>query len=236
MRSRIGGLPRVPATFQWPHSETRPLDFLLQIELSEIARYDTGLDLPNTGSLLFFYDTEDQHWGFDPAHRSRSRVVFVEALAAADVAQMTAAPPRSRTFSQAALKFEPIMTLPDRYSVWVENEGLSEEQLDELADGYDESHDIGQIGGHPAVIQNAMELECELASGGTYVGDPEGYRSPAARVAAGEVRNWRLLLQLPSIEDQDMLWGDDGRLYFWIKKPALAARRFEECWLILQCF
>lgn len=32
-----------------------------------------------------------------------------------------------------------------------------------------------------------------------------------------------------------MMWGDLGRLYFWIRDDDLAARRFEKAWLILQC-
>lgn len=30
-------------------------------------------------------------------------------------------------------------------------------------------------------------------------------------------------------------WGDMGRLYLWITNEDLAARNFENCWLILQC-
>ncbi len=32
-----------------------------------------------------------------------------------------------------------------------------------------------------------------------------------------------------------MMWGDVGRIYFWITEDALAAADWQDCWLILQC-
>ena len=35
--------------------------------------------------------------------------------------------------------------------------------------------------------------------------------------------------------DYELMFGDCGYIYFWIRKEDLAARRFDKCWLILQC-
>ena len=32
-----------------------------------------------------------------------------------------------------------------------------------------------------------------------------------------------------------MMWGDMGCLYFWIRESDLAAQRFDDAWMILQC-
>ena len=32
-----------------------------------------------------------------------------------------------------------------------------------------------------------------------------------------------------------MMWGDCGRLYFWIRQQDLASKAFEKSWMILQC-
>jgi uncharacterized protein YwqG len=32
-----------------------------------------------------------------------------------------------------------------------------------------------------------------------------------------------------------MMWGDVGRIYFWLTDEDLRARRWEEAWLVLQC-
>ena len=47
--------------------------------------------------------------------------------------------------------------------------------------------------------------------------------------------HWNLLLQVDSNEDIGMMWGDCGRLYLWITDEDLAAKNFENSWLILQC-
>jgi uncharacterized protein YwqG len=55
-----------------------------------------------------------------------------------------------------------------------------------------------------------------------------------AQQAAGE---WELLLQLDSHENEaGMMWGDMGRLYFWINRADLARRDFGQGWQLLQCY
>ena len=49
------------------------------------------------------------------------------------------------------------------------------------------------------------------------------------------MKDWRLLLQIDSDENCEMMWGDVGRIYFWIKTEDLKNRDFEKVWLILQC-
>ena len=89
--------------------------------------------------------------------------------------------------------------------------------------------------GHPNVIQNDMELECQLVSNGVYCGDSEGYRSKEAAALSPGAADWMLLLQIDSDDDTGMMWGDAGMLYFWIRRQDLAARAFDRVWMILQC-
>jgi uncharacterized protein YwqG len=87
-----------------------------------------------------------------------------------------------------------------------------------------------QLGGYPNPVQGeGMEREAQLASNGLRPGDPK-----AARIAGGEA-DWRLLLQLDSDDDAGMMWGDSGKLYFWIARDALAKRDFSRVWMVLQC-
>ena len=81
-----------------------------------------------------------------------------------------------------------------------------------------------------------MELECQLASNGVYCGNavfPEQEKVKALEAGAAD---WRLLLQIDTDEaGPGWMWGDVGRIYFWIRHQDLAARRFADVWLILQC-
>ena len=82
--------------------------------------------------------------------------------------------------------------------------------------------------GYPDTIQDDMRSECQLAANGLTGDDPR-----AAEVAKG-ANAWRLLFQLDSEPGARMRWGDAGMLYFWIERDALAAKRFENVWMVLQ--
>jgi uncharacterized protein YwqG len=92
-----------------------------------------------------------------------------------------------------------------------------------------------QLLGTATAIQNAdMEREAQLASNGLYLGHGKVDPKREAALAAG-IKDWTLLLQLDSDDAADMMWGDAGRLYFWIRKQDLRARDFSRVWMILQC-
>jgi uncharacterized protein YwqG len=95
---------------------------------------------------------------------------------------------------------------------------------------------INKMLGYADTIQGDMELECELVTNGLYCGDPSGYNDPRAKELEPNAVDWRLLLQVDSNEDENgMMWGDVGRLYFWIKEHHLLAKNFDKSWVILQC-
>ena len=114
--------------------------------------------------------------------------------------------------------------------------------LDELT-GEDPENpdDRSQLLGWPDVIQNSMFDECDLVSQGYRLGNPENWnRIPKdIRQQAEETARdrWMLLFQLDIVElgDFELMFGDCGHIYFYIRKEDLAARRFDRIWLILQC-
>jgi uncharacterized protein YwqG len=40
--------------------------FMGQLRLQDVAAYDPDARLPHAGMLYFFYEAEEQMWGFDP--------------------------------------------------------------------------------------------------------------------------------------------------------------------------
>ena len=82
-----------------------------------------------------------------------------------------------------------------------------------------------------------MRVECELVSHGFNCGSPEGFQAGKAFVEGGI--NWTLLLQIDSDDEDDgpgWMWGDVGRIYFWLTRPDLDAERFDRSWLCLQAY
>jgi uncharacterized protein YwqG len=250
--SRIGGMPDIPAGFEWPRwrptkqrddkfgepwhpMSPAPLGFIAQIDLQEVPRIEDAL--PSSGWLYFFYDRYCEAWGFDPVDRGCCRILYSNCerslLERAEPPfdsdpKHVAYPCRLKTWAE--------LTLPDDLP--------NVEYGTPTYDGYRETIDMlnkagasaHRLLGHPQVIQNPMELECQLASNGVYCGTSEGYQSARAKMLADGASEWRLLLQIDTDEDgPGWMWGDVGRIYFWIKRKDLASLRFQDVWLIFQC-
>lgn len=81
-RSHIGGDPNLPADTPWPERNGRRLALLARVSLSEIQQAQRLTWLPPDGALLFFYDVDEQRWGFDPKDRGGAAVLHVPDLPA----------------------------------------------------------------------------------------------------------------------------------------------------------
>jgi uncharacterized protein YwqG len=240
--SKLGGKPDAPSDFVWPTKDEKALSFIAQINLSDLPAIE-GSQLPNSGLLSFFYNNEV--WGFDSKDRGGFQVFYfdneIEAL------EQHLPPPAkiekkffgmiSKTvavleYSSCPLTAELALTLP------YEPKGiaLSEEETDRYCELVEAIGGHHRLLGYAEPIQNEMELECELVTNGLYCGDSTGYNDPRAKQLEKSSVNWKLLLQIDSDENAEMMWGDAGRLYFWIRAEDLAPRQFSNCWMISQCY
>lgn len=238
--SRLGGLPALPDGVHWPEWKGVPLAFLCQLDLHEIPPSCERNGLPASGVLYFFYNQEQETWGFDPGDKGSWQVIYsarpsqecVERPAPAGLAS-------SHVYPEKDLGFIPVETYPDWQDERIDALKLNDRQSDEYIDMCSAVFN-GQPGhhlfGYPSPVQgNDMDLECQLVSHGLYCGDSSGYDDPKAKQLESGRSDWLLLLQLDSDDDAGMMWGDCGMLYFWIRKSDLAAARFDNCWMILQC-
>lgn len=252
VRSKTGGKPAVPVNFVWPEYTgkgygdeepvTRPLSFMAQINLEEVAEYDTKNLLPKTGMLCFFYDMVTMKWGFDPQDKGCARVYYfpdVRKLSPMDIPQNLE---DEVYIPELRMSFEKHISLPlspDNLSVkfdWDEYE----ECCEELGYEPDEMGDVTKLLGYPDVIQNPMEEECESVTRGYRQGNPEDYAKIPQAVKEDikkKANEWTLLFQMGTIstDETEIMFGDCGHIYFWIKKEDLKNKNFNNIWLILQC-
>jgi uncharacterized protein YwqG len=233
--SHFGGTAPLPAGMKWPHRGDKPLTLLASLSLAELGTVHRIEWLPSSGSLLFFYDVDEQPWGFDPKDRGGWAVLHVPS--GGD--PVSGAPdPQENPLPKFNLGFRRIERVPPIESIVVDL-NLSDAECDEYSHIAEEPFGElpkHQVGGFPFQIQDgSMELECQLASHGLYCGDSSGYEDPKAIGLRRGAANWRLLLQLDSDDDLEMMWGDEGCLYFWVEEQAAAAGDFANAWLVLQC-
>ncbi len=236
-QSKIGGQPDLPSGVEWFKEDNGDyLSFIAQVNLEEVADHDLSDQLPHKGILYFFYSAEQEAWGFDIRDKDKFKVYYFEGnLKELARQKFPAGLKEYSRYSPCMLSFLPDLSLPNWEQSYV-SKRLSQKEMDSYFDLVDElTGETNKLLGHSDNIQGPMELECELVTNGLYCGDGSGYSDPRAKELEKNKDNWILLLQVDSNEEAGMMWGDAGRLYYWIRKDDLKNQRFDRCWLISQC-
>lgn len=235
--SQVGGSPLVPKSFEWPHTRKgRPLEFLIQIHLDDLAEFqEIAEHLPKEGILSFFYDTVDQPWGFDPEESDAWRVFYFENVD--DLVEVE--PPKSsqELLDSLRISWSEELSYPDTASE--DSDTLADDEVEEyetFLDDHYQGEPMHRLLGYPQFIQGDWRVECQLASNGIYCGDDSAELRRERDLQLEKSKSWISLLQLDSDDELGFMWGDGGRIYFCIRKEDLAAANFSRCWLVLQCY
>lgn len=251
--SKIGGKPAVPNDFVWPHytgmvygekeSKSRPLSFMAQINLKDIANFDQNDLLPKSGILSFFYELETMQWGFDPKDKGSARVFYFPSESDLSVGDYPDGLEDYAKLPELALDLTQHISIPEYYEFDDGNEYDWDDYNEcsiECGYEHDEMGDYTKLLGFPDVIQNPMEEECEAVTRGYRQGNPEDYAKISEEEKAdikAKSSEWIMLFQMGTITDDDyeLMFGDCGHIYFWIKKTDLMNCNFDNIWLVLQC-
>lgn len=237
--SHFGGVPDVPADFVWPEfggseidDESFPLPFIAQINCADFQEYDAENLLPKKGMLYFFYDTETQPWGFDREDQAYTKVLFFEDVDKIQPAELPENYSEDALFPCLPIQFNSAASYPGWEDYELLHSRMSEDDIDEYTNvfealGYDDGYEQSKLLGWANVVQGSMIETCEEM---TAADDEE-------KSTEEMLNDWQLLLQLNSFyyEDFELLFGDCGNLYFYIRKTDLANRNFENVWVMLQC-
>lgn len=241
--SKFGGNPDLPKNIDWFRYKDKAMSFLAQINLEEVQEYDLSNKLPKKGILYFFYDADQSVWGFDPKDKDGSKVFYLDNI---ETQLERKNKPKElgefSYFNTCKLQFKSSIDLPDFESNLFDTSALSEEEFDSYSDVIHEIYEdemcedgIFKLLGHSNNVQCGMELECELIANGIYCGDSSGYNNPKRKELEKNVHLWHLLFQLDSFDEKD-IFGDGGRLYFWIRENDLLEQKFDNVWTILQSY
>ena len=248
--SRLGGVPDLPPDISGPQDQGLALSFLAQFNLSEATQFDADNLLPATGWLYFFYEAAQQPWGYEPAHEGGFRVLYAPHTALLKrVGPPKNLPQYGQQFTERpyAVRFEAESQLPD-YQVHADYfETLDWEDVGDVDEVYEElqaqlhgpesdwtgHHPHHHLLGHAQIIQGEMTNSCQLMAHGL---GRLGMKDPRVKKLLAAQNDWLLLLQIDTdVNGPGWTWGDNGRLYFYIRKQDLLLHNFEAAWLFLQC-
>jgi uncharacterized protein YwqG len=225
-QTKIGGQPDLPESVEWPQfADGRPLAFLAQINLGEVAAVGKLPGLPESGLLSFFsvfgWQVEDDADPQLPPGKydySWTRVLYHPNNQNAYQRRRT--PAGVNAFKPAKVEFVPVICFPTHTKEpavaklgWKRD---VKDKYDDFVMAYNGAR--GHQMGNPA-----RNLLLGYAD----------YEQDFVKEVADE--DLQLLFQLASDENAGMCWGDGGFVYFWVGSKDLARKKFEKVLTDYQC-
>lgn len=235
--SKIGGQPDLAADIEWPKWKGFNMSFAAQINLDDLP---DPTPLPQGGLLSFFYAVEpmyeDEDFYGDP---HTCRVIYTPVEGIAGLARKPLPElAEEAIFRPNRVTFSPELSVPASESAYLMSMGLGWNGNREHFDKYwkvflekcrentEPGDAVHRLLGHPEQIQGDMQVACEVMTTGlTYdmLRDPE-----VKERTVKSALKWRLLLQIDSEEEKTgIMFGDVGRVYFWVREDDLADQRFD---------
>jgi uncharacterized protein YwqG len=219
--SRFGGLPDLPPNIEWPTRKRIPMEFVAQIRLADIAAHDPENDLPHTGSLLFFYNSQWDSYDMSNDYNS-CRVLFHDGPDSLLVRTPAPTKPWKGEYDE---KPRPAPYVHGLARLTFSRFEMPPAGVSPFIDPKTKLGDVWQ------------DFHCEYSStwspaprGGTYVENHLlGYVEGQDYVDAHENgKRDRCLLQVDSDDSAGFQWGDCDRLYFLLTDEQLKARDFSK--------
>ncbi len=238
--SKKGGTPHLGSNMKWPEFENKPMVFLAQLNLSEIAPYQIEDHLPKSGILYFFAYFEDPINKFGAEFnfiqsKKKYKILFYDG----DSDQLKITPfPKTMIpdyhFEESAMVFESFFEIPNNIYEYAEWEELSDNDHDNIIEFHYsilKSLDTSQILGIPRPLQDNVACDWayayinqdELELDDEYEEEPE---IDEQELLATEFVN---ILSMPIFNKIG-----DAQGYFGIRKDDLANKKFEECIFVMQ--
>ncbi|GGL02991.1 hypothetical protein Sme01_19280 [Sphaerisporangium melleum] len=214
---RLGGLPRLPEGMPWPRTGNSPMEFLAELDCAALAAYESDIDLPPEGALLFFAAWDS----------TAARVILLPTGTRRVPEREVPVGEETRLYPETRLAAETVATWPTRgHDVLVKlgddfwDRLVGEEPWEVFGDLLSDFEDAEggrahQVGGYSDALHTPIEATAAYAAG----------PAPEDPGFATEASQWVNLLQLD--EDNGMIFGDGGIL-IGIRRDRLAARDFSQ--------
>lgn len=230
--SKLGGQPDLPAESEWPSYNDESMVFIGQINLSELANFNSGLELPKKGLLSFFihFNKPENEFGaeydFEPA-KDHYKVLYFsneEILTKKDFPETLY---EDYQFPENCIGYsQDYQVPPTEESSYIINSDLDDHDkglIFDFAHRYDDGF-MDQIGGYPVPIQQGVDLDWAAS---TISNLEERYEKS---LTLG--KNYVNLFSFSLMYNFEKI--GDSTCYFGITRENLKQLKFEETILILQ--
>ena len=231
------GTPSVSRGTEWPIGKLGPLPLIACIDFSEVRTASPTYHnwLPISGRLNIFYDGAE--WGPVKANGEHFRLIYAEeptepltppdSVDTQNSVSISLDVDRSHTWGPTNAPRHKLGGYPD----WIQQKDPRPRLFLETGDYLRYSDVVSEIvsAGVPPDAFKSREKGVEIAK----KLDESGARLEPFQSG---VADWKLLMQIDSDPNAKLSWGDAGRLYLFMTTSSMAARQFDDAWLVLQCY
>ena len=242
-KTHFGGIPDVPSDFTWPTFECatfddgeikpRHLNFLMQLDLEQTAALDCDNLLPHEGLLSFFHVIDAEVYGDNEKDMNCFRVFWFKDKSSLKPAQVPDELKGENTFPAVniGMKQCPSYITPDDlfdYFYGGKNALDCYWEAVKNIDGADREESCSRLLGWADWVQYSDVPKFENIFRGGNADDIQ---------LKNATHEWLLLLELDPIyyKNFELVYGDCGSLYVYIRKEDLLARRFDKTVFTWQC-
>lgn len=226
--SKFGGAPDVPAGFVWPTWNQRPLGFLAQINLEEVAPFDVESLLPKSGLLSFFHFLSDADFQPDNSPEQigswRAFYFSITSLSAAFVPEGSQG---DYPIATAKISCSMKLTVPAHLygNSYPKSDDFHMDDLTQWQNWEKASYHLQPHGQQHQLLGNPREVQDDARA------------EVAGITGRGDWLDWHLLFQIDADEENlDFMWGNFGAIFFLIHKDELFAQDFSKVWSIVDEF
>jgi len=235
--SKIGGQPDLPKGYKWPSSKGVYHSFLAQINLKQLPDSELSGLLPKEGILYFFYDSSMSRWIKEDETIETHEVIYTASTTDLQTLKYPKKLGEEYRYSESKVNITEMDSYPPYdHDVFYEM-NLSDQAFDEYYDFLDSVNpepSIHKMFGYADNIQGDMRLSCVLDELGLEWSDYRELNKDEKEKLYTMQDDWLLLYQQDSTDE--MMFGDDGMVYYWIKEEDLRDRRFDKVVMEMQCY
>jgi uncharacterized protein YwqG len=249
-RTKLGGHPDLPQNITWPKSnyDGRYLSFLGQINCEELNEYDLEKVLPHKGILYFFFNLDSGDDGkviFSEDFNNLETAVPPEELQIqmkSLLQRLFSAKSRKRIFKESQVEIYNEYFIPSWDSLQLEKiqkiKTAEIEPIDAFLEGFaDEMYEEGETettpNHHLFGNYNGIQNEFHQLN---FINIQSADVNELKLSDIEDALKWKLLFQFDSDENIEMVWGDLGRIYFFIHEADLENKLFENVKISADCY
>lgn len=242
-KTHFGGVPDVPPDFTWPTFECatfddgevkpRHLNFLMQIDLEQTAALDTDNVLPHEGLLSFFHVVDADVYGDSERDMGCLRVFWFKDKSSLKPAEVPDGLKSENRFPAVSLEMkrkQSYITPDDLFDYFDGGNNALDCYWEAVKniDGADREESCSKLLGWADWVQYSDVPKFEKLYRGGNADETQLKNAP---------HEWLLLLELDPIyyKNFELVYGDSGSLYVYIRKEDLLARRFDKTVFTWQC-